>query len=153
MWTLSTAYITKETDKWLTEQAKEPTEGLCVYEKEGGHFIHVPDDFDYEEMDLPRDIEIILAFAIGCAMDWICLDCDGPIEKMLKTYNWNENRVPIVGMLSVHNGNLDFWHDFNLSEKDEDKVWEILSKYKTSGVSVYGSKEDVIEEINNMYKE
>ena len=36
MWTLSTAHISRETDKWLTGQAKEPTEGLCVYEKTGG---------------------------------------------------------------------------------------------------------------------
>ena len=88
MWTLSTAHITKETDKWLNEQAKEPTEGLCVYEKTGGHFIYTPDDFDFEEMDLPKDIETIIAFAIGCGMDWICLDCDGPIETMFSTYKW-----------------------------------------------------------------
>ena len=46
MWTLSTAHISKETDKWLIGQVKEPTEGLCVYEKTGGYFVYVPDDFD-----------------------------------------------------------------------------------------------------------
>ncbi len=88
MWTLSTAHISRETDQWLTEQSKEPTEGLCIYEKTGGHFIHVPDDFDFEEMNLPKDIETIIAFAIGCDFDWICLDCDGPIEKTFSTYEW-----------------------------------------------------------------
>lgn len=33
MWTLSTAHISRETDKWLIWQVKEPTEGLCVYKK------------------------------------------------------------------------------------------------------------------------
>lgn len=33
MWTLSTAHISRETDKWLIGQVKEPTEGLCVYKK------------------------------------------------------------------------------------------------------------------------
>ena len=50
MWTLSTAHISRETDKWLIGQVKEPTEGLCVYKKTGGYFVYVPDDFDYEEM-------------------------------------------------------------------------------------------------------
>ena len=88
MWTLSTAHISRETDQWLTEQSKEPTEGLCIYEKTCGHFIHVPDDFDFEEMNLPKDIETIIAFAIGCDFDWICLDCDGDIETMFPTYKW-----------------------------------------------------------------
>lgn len=88
MWTLSTAYITKETDKWLTEQAKEPTEGLCVYEKEGGHFIYAPSYFKWTEMNTPEDIDPILATAIAENIDWICLDSDGPIEKDLKIYEW-----------------------------------------------------------------
>lgn len=71
MWTLSTAHISRETDKWLIGQVKEPTEGLCVYKKTGGYFVYVPDDFDYEEMNLPEDIETIIAFAIGCGVDWI----------------------------------------------------------------------------------
>ena len=72
---------------------------------------------------------------------------------MLKTYNWNENRIPIIGILSEYNRNLDFWHDFNLSEDDENKIWKILSKYETSGASARGSKESVVREINSMYKE
>ena len=46
------------------------------------------DDFDYEEMNLPIDIETIIAFAIGCEVDWICLDSDGDIETMFPTYKW-----------------------------------------------------------------
>ena len=46
------------------------------------------DDFDYEEMNLPEDIETIIAFAIGCEVDWISLDSDGPIENGFKTYEW-----------------------------------------------------------------
>lgn len=88
MWTLSTAHISRETDKWLIGQVKEPTEGLCVYKKTGGYFVYVPDDFDYEEMNLPEDIETIIAFAIGCGVDWICLDSDGSIENGFKTYKW-----------------------------------------------------------------
>lgn len=90
MWTLSTAHITEKTDRWLTKQVKEPTEGLCVYKKTGGYFIYVPDDFDYEEMNLPEDIETIIAFAIGCEVDWISLDSDGPIENGFKTYEWED---------------------------------------------------------------
>ena len=86
MWTLSTAHISRETDKWLIGQVKEPTEGLCVYKKTGGYFVYVPDDFDYEEMNLPEDIETIIAFAIRSGVDWICLDSDGPIENGFKTY-------------------------------------------------------------------
>ena len=48
------------------------------------HSFHV----DYEEMNLPEDIETIIAFAIGCGVDWICLDSDGPIENGFKTYEW-----------------------------------------------------------------
>ena len=51
------------------------------------------------------------------------------------------------------NGNLQFWHDFNISEEDENKIWEVLSKYDTSGISVSGTKEDVVNEINSMYSE
>lgn len=90
MWTLSTAHISRETDKWLIGQVKEPTEGLCVYKKTGGYFVYVPDDFDYEEMNLPEDIETIIAFAIGCEVDWICLDSDGQIENGFKTYEWED---------------------------------------------------------------
>ena len=39
-------------------------------------------------MNLPKDIETIIAFAIGCEVDWICLDCDGPVEAMFQTYEW-----------------------------------------------------------------
>lgn len=86
MWTLSTAHITKETDKWLTEQSKEPTVGLCVYEKAGGHFICVPSYFGWHEMDTPEDIDPIFATAIAENFDWICLDSDGPVESMFPTY-------------------------------------------------------------------
>ena len=89
MWTLSTAHISKETSDLLAEWAYPSNEGpVIVYEKEGGYFIHVPDDFDYEEMNLPEDIEIIVAFAIGCEINWICLDRDGDIELIFPTYEW-----------------------------------------------------------------
>lgn len=65
----------------------------------------------------------------------------------------NDNRTPIIGILYAMNGNLQFWHDFNISEEDENKIWEILSKYDTSGISVSGTKEDVVNEINSMYSE
>ena len=42
----------------------------------------------FGEMNLPEDIETIIAFAIGCGVDWICLDSDGPIENGFKTYEW-----------------------------------------------------------------
>ena len=74
----------------VNRQTKEPTEGLCVYEKTGGYFVYVPDDFDYEEMNLPEDVETIIAFAIGCGVDWICFDSDGPIENGFKTYEWKD---------------------------------------------------------------
>lgn len=50
-------------------------------------------------------------------------------------------------------GTYIFWHDFNILEEDENKIWEILSKYGTSGMSVSGTKDDVISEINSMYLE
>ena len=89
MCTLSTAHITEKTNDLLAEWTYPSNESpIIVYEKEGGYFIHVPDDFDYEEMDLPEDIETIVAFAIGCGIDWICLDRDGSIESMFPTYEW-----------------------------------------------------------------
>lgn len=65
----------------------------------------------------------------------------------------NDNRTPIIGITYAMNGNLQFWHDFNISEEDENKIWEILSKYDTSGISVSGTKEDIVNEINSMYSE
>lgn len=88
MCTLSTEHISMETDQWLTEQSKEPTEGLCVYEKAGGHFIHVPDFLSFEIMELPEDLEEIIAYILSDDIDWICLDSDGPVETMFPTYNW-----------------------------------------------------------------
>lgn len=88
MWTLSTAHITEKTDRWLTKQVKEPTEGLCVYKKTGGYFIYVPSYFEWNEMDTPEDIDPIFATAIAENLDWICLDSDGPIEKSLEIHEW-----------------------------------------------------------------
>lgn len=90
MWTLSTAHITRETDKWLTEQSMEPTVGLVVYEKTGGHFIYVPSYFEWNEMDTPEDIDPIFATAIAENLDWICLDSDGPIDNGFKIYEWED---------------------------------------------------------------
>lgn len=88
MWTLSTAHITSETNdllkKWAYPSGKGP---ITVYVKDGGYFIRVPDDFEFENMELPEDLEEIIAFAINC-FEWICLDCDGPIDARFPTYEW-----------------------------------------------------------------
>lgn len=157
MITLSTCHITKETDKWLKSEAENTDcgSGLIVYEKDCGYFIMTPDSFDFEDMDVPEDLRRVLEFAIKTRITWICLDADGPVEEILPVYEWSKEieRTPIVGLVFAQNRNLSFWHDFNLSIEDEDKIWEILSKYKTRGASVYGTKDSVVREIKRMYED
>lgn len=49
----------------------------------------------------------------------------------------------------MEHGNNDFsyWDGFNLTEEEENAIWEILSKHDTVGCSVRGTLEDVIEDI------
>lgn len=39
------------------------------------------------------------------------------------------------------------WQGFNLTEDEENKIWDILSKHGTEGYSVRGTREEIAEEI------
>ena len=57
-------------------------------------------------------------------------------------------RTRICGIMMEH-GKDDFgyWEGFNLSEEDEEKIWNILAKYDTEGCSVRGTRKEVLEDI------
>lgn len=60
----------------------------------------------------------------------------------------DEETTRISGIIFEH-GNDDFglWEGFNLSEEDENAIWNILSKYDTEGCSVRGTRKEIAEEI------
>ena len=79
------------------------------------------------------------------------------MNVLLAYYNllddWEDEKIPVIGILYAMDGNLHFWHDFDISKEDENKIWEILSKYDTSGIVISGTKYDVVNEIDSMYSE
>jgi len=93
--TLSTGHIRRETAKALENEAKCNNNEipLVVYEKgEYGWFINVPDDFDYEEIELPSDLKRCIDLAKENSCDWLCLDRDGVILPTLLIYDWSEEK-------------------------------------------------------------
>jgi hypothetical protein len=58
------------------------------------------------------------------------------------------DRMRICGIMVEHGENdFGYWNGFNLTEEEEDTIWEILSKHDTEGCSVRGTLEEVIEDI------
>ena len=58
------------------------------------------------------------------------------------------DRVRICGIMMEHGTNdFGFWEGFNLSEEDENMIYNILAKYDTEGYSVRGTRKEVLEDI------
>lgn len=57
------------------------------------------------------------------------------------------SEIRISGILFQH-GDDDYalWEGFNLTEAEENAIWEILSKHDTEGCSVRGSYNQIIAE-------
>lgn len=87
MLTLSTAHIKEESAKFLNEERRAD---LIVYPKrEFGWFICLDTDcFEEELKRIPEDLATVLKFAEENGCEWLCLDCDGPIESDLPQYDW-----------------------------------------------------------------
>ena len=92
MLVLSTAHIKEETSLLLEREPNENRLGLSVYEKaEFGFWIYVPENLQEHFLDkehLPADLWQCLELAHKNDCRWLCLDCDGPVEEELETYEW-----------------------------------------------------------------
>lgn len=78
-------------------------------------------------------------------MDYMETDAD--IVKMFLVEK-DKSEVTIVGIIFQH-GEDDYglWEGFMLSEKDDNAIQTILSKYETDGCSVRGTRKDIAEEM------
>ena len=87
---ISTAHITRSTSGWLYKQVYdlEMDLELIVYNKASGYFIHVPDLFDLEEMEIPSDLRKCLELASKHDCNWLVLDTDAEVIDELETYVW-----------------------------------------------------------------
>lgn len=55
--------------------------------------------------------------------------------------------IKISGILFQHgNDNYELWEGFNLTESEEEAIWEILSRHDAEGCSVRGSYNQIIVE-------
>ena len=152
MWTLNTAHISRETANWL--DSKECNLGVIKYES--GWIIDIPGWITFDKNDIlkvPEDLFVLISDARDIRVAKLQLDSDGLIDKSYKIYDWEDEKIPVIGILYAMDGNLHFWHDFDISKEDENKIWEILSKYDTSGIVISGTKYDVVNEIDSMYSE
>lgn len=74
--------------------------------------------------------------------DYISLKNPEDYVKKMTNDTW------ISGILQTHkNGNIEYWEGFNLSEEEENAIWNILSKHDTEGCSVRGTRREIAEEI------
>ena len=88
MLTLSTAHITKETADLL--DAFDIPFDICIYDKgtaldHCGWFLV---DWTLSEETIPEDLRACFKLAERNGCEWLCLDCDGPVEDCLPTYEW-----------------------------------------------------------------
>jgi len=90
MLTLSTAHITRETAEALgsppSDHTHEWLEWFSYYDK-ADYGWWIPTN-SAELKQLPPDLAACIRFAKSNGCDWLCLDCDGPIENCLPTYEW-----------------------------------------------------------------
>ena len=87
MLTISTGHVSKETAELLDY---DNINGIVVYQKdEYGWFILASsyNDYDLEE-DLPKDLVVVLEFALSHGCEWLCLDCDGEVLDDLEVFDW-----------------------------------------------------------------
>ena len=54
----------------------------------------------------------------------------------------------IVGIVIEYGkDNFGYWEGFNLTEAEENAIWNILSKHDTEGCSIRGTRKEIAEEI------
>lgn len=97
MLTISTGHIKEETAK-LLEDPKDKIVDLPAYypKDEFGWFIYINKNLIYETENgtkdlfpnVPDDLMDCMREAWANNCEWLCLDCDGPIEPELETYEW-----------------------------------------------------------------
>lgn len=95
MLTLSTAHITKETAEKLENRLPHfdsfwsAADHIAVYDKDDYGWWILVSELNYAELSqLPVDLAACCRLAMRNGCDWLCLDCDGPIEDCLPTYEW-----------------------------------------------------------------
>ena len=59
-----------------------------------------------------------------------------------------EDKIRISGIIFEH-GKDDYglWEGFNLTEDEENAIWDILRKHDTEGCSIRGTRKEIAEEI------
>ena len=87
MLTLSTAHITKDTNRLLANEPYADGIQLSVFTKaDFGYFIYVNDNL--ENRNIPGDLKVCLELAKENGCKWLCLDCDGDTVEGLEEYDW-----------------------------------------------------------------
>lgn len=84
---LSTAHITKETDRFLDRESQWQMSDVIVYKKECGYFVCVPEDIT-ELVNVPDDLKACLKLAQKHHCQWLMLDGGAEIVEGLTTYKW-----------------------------------------------------------------
>lgn len=96
MITISTEHIRAETAK-IMETIPNHEDFPPYFEKKNyGWFIYIGNkDLINEEKGLksiypniPKDLSACMELAKNKKCEWLCLDCDGPIEETLPLYKW-----------------------------------------------------------------
>lgn len=86
--TISTAHITKETERVLSGNSYTNELCLSVYDKaDYGWWICIDDD-DIDPDTIPADLLACIRLAHANKCEWLCLDCDGEVLDVLPTYDW-----------------------------------------------------------------
>lgn len=97
----STAHITPETDKWLTENAGEHNLSFIYDILPHGYLFHITDhaelaDDRTSQIELIELIEGVLKLSPNCTH--LVLDADGPICKMFETFDWEPDKIKSNGL-------------------------------------------------------
>lgn len=95
MLTLSTSHITQKTAEELEQRPAQfnsfwsAWDHLAIYDKGSYGWWILVSELEYAELNqLPEDLAACCRFAKQNDCDWLCLDCDGPVEEYLPTYEW-----------------------------------------------------------------
>lgn len=90
MLTLSTSHIKESTAEVLHAHSEPWSDyDLAIYDKDNfGWWINLV-DVEYAELkNIPPDLVDCIRIAKQNGCDWLCLDCNGPVEDCLPTYEW-----------------------------------------------------------------
>ena len=53
----------------------------------------------------------------------------------------------ILGIIIEHENDFGYWEGFNLTEDEENAIWNILNKHDTEGCSIRGTRKEIVKEI------